>query len=375
MKTVRGIEIQTAEKNPFPVADWDGAIAAHLEWLDKMDQLLQGKISLTLGEAVDHTQCKLGRWLYAYGLKNYAFISCIEEIEQKHIELHAKVREIIEAVAQNRRAKAKKLYEDLLVISKDLVRLMQFAQMEDRLADLDDALVVGAEIQKFLSRHSDEPRKYFKSMVEWSKARDGVSGDFFHCTTEPDHCTLFLGDCTGHGIAAAMVGIYVQTIIKGVQATFKTDNLPELVRYIVGYFHHLTESKDTDTVDKQIDFEFAAVRFHPATRRIEYCGEGIDLWIGRDGGVVKASPDDKGLVCKEIDAHSGDRFFMYTDGIADQFGGPELRKLGRKRIHSLLMENAHLSLAEQVDALKDLFWEWKKGARQTDDITFIAFEV
>jgi methyl-accepting chemotaxis protein len=128
MRSTRTLVVDLTEKNPRPVADWDGAIAAHLEWLDKMERLLQGKLSLTLDEAVDHTQCKLGRWLYAYGLKDYAYISCIDEIEQKHIVLHATVREIIDAFTHHRTAKAKKHFEELQDVSRELVRLMQFAR-------------------------------------------------------------------------------------------------------------------------------------------------------------------------------------------------------------------------------------------------------
>ncbi len=375
MKSTRSIAVEVEEKNPRPVADWDGAIAAHLEWLDKMDRLLQGKLSLTLDEAVDHTQCKLGRWLYAFGLKDYAYISCIDEIEQKHIVLHATVREIIDAYTNNRIAKAKKLFEELQEISRELVRLMQIAQMEDRLYDLEDALVVGSKIQKFLGRHSDLPKNYFKDVVLWNKPRDGVSGDFFHCATEPNHCTLFLADCTGHGIAAAMVGIYVQTIIKGVQSTFKTDSLPELVKYIVGYFHHLKETEADEIAAQLIGFEFAAVRFHPALRKIEYCGEGIELWREYDGELTKVSPNEKGVVCTEFSPAVGDRYFMYTDGLVDQFGGPDMRKLGRKRVHAAITENAGNSLETQVQALKDVLWDWQRGTRQTDDVTLVAFEV
>lgn len=375
MRSTRTLVVDVAEKNPRPVADWDGAIAAHLEWLDKMDRLLQGKLSLTLDEAVDHTQCKLGRWLYAYGLKDYAYISCIDEIERKHIVLHATVREIIDAYTHHRAAKAKKHFEELQDISRELVRLMQFAQMEDRLHDMDDALAVGAKIQKFLGRHSDLPQNFFNDMVLWNKPRDGVSGDFFHCAAEPGHCTLILADCTGHGVAAAMVGIYVQTIVKGVQSTFKTDSLPELVKYIVGYFHHLKETEADDDVIQQIGFEFAAVRFHRDARKIEYCGEGIELWRERNGEVEKVSPHEPGVVCTEFQALEKDRYFMYTDGLTDQFGGPEMRKLGRKRVHAAIAEASGKNLESQVQALKDLVWNWQLGTRQTDDVTLAAFEV
>ncbi|MDW8334676.1 MAG: SpoIIE family protein phosphatase [Bacteroidia bacterium] len=371
----RNSQVGLAEKNPRPVADWEGAIAAHLEWLDKMDKVLQGRLTMSIGEAVDHTQFKLGRLLYERGLKDYAYLSCIDEIEQKHVELHATVREIIEAYTTNRFSEARKQYERLLDISRELVRLLQFAQMEERLYDLDEALAVGAQIQKFLGRHSDLPRNYFADIVLWSKPRDGVSGDFFHCTADDEHCTLFLADCTGHGVAAAMVGIYVQTIVKGVQATFKTNSLSELVRYIVEYFHNLKSEESDNPATLQIGFEFAAVRYYPKIRKLEFCGDGIDLWLERGGEIVQISAEDKNMKCAEIIAEPADRFFMYTDGLTDQFGGPDNRKLGRKRVHAAIAENAQLTLGEQVQALKDLLWNWQLGARQTDDVTVVAFEI
>jgi len=71
---------------------------------------------------------------------------------------------------------------------------------------------------------------------------------------------------------------------------------------------------------------------------------------------------------------AGDTFYLYTDGIPDQVGGPNRRLLGRRRVQDILAEGATLPLAEQMDALFRRLEQWRGDERRRDDMTFVAFK-
>ncbi|MBA3664035.1 MAG: SpoIIE family protein phosphatase, partial [Bacteroidetes bacterium] len=66
---------------------------------------------------------------------------------------------------------------------------------------------------------------------------------------------------------------------------------------------------------------------------------------------------------------------LYTDGFADQFGGPSGKKLKRKRLNEMLKENATLPLNDQKDKLHTTLINWKGNLEQVDDVCVIGVKL
>jgi serine phosphatase RsbU (regulator of sigma subunit) len=77
----------------------------------------------------------------------------------------------------------------------------------------------------------------------------------------------------------------------------------------------------------------------------------------------------------ELPLEAGQLYFICSDGVADQFGGPEGKKLTRNRLREYLkaatMEfpNPQMSLT----LVKENILDWQGTATQTDDILVVAF--
>ncbi len=69
---------------------------------------------------------------------------------------------------------------------------------------------------------------------------------------------------------------------------------------------------------------------------------------------------------------SGDTLYLYTDGYADQFGGPRGKKFKYKPLNELLSANASLPLEEQSKKLTKNFEDWKGDLEQVDDVCVIG---
>jgi hypothetical protein len=62
---------------------------------------------------------------------------------------------------------------------------------------------------------------------------------------------------------------------------------------------------------------------------------------------------------------------LFTDGYADQFGGPKGKKFKYKQLEDLLLDNANKTIQEQNQTLITKFSEWKGDLEQVDDVCVI----
>ncbi len=93
------------------------------------------------------------------------------------------------------------------------------------------------------------------------------------------------------------------------------------------------------------------------------------------GGISKYKRDEKQFEEHAFDVQSGDRFYIYTDGFQDQFGGKEKRKYLSKRFRKLLAQNSDVDFEEQGQVLDHELGEWQGNQRQTDDILVVGFKI
>jgi serine phosphatase RsbU (regulator of sigma subunit) len=78
---------------------------------------------------------------------------------------------------------------------------------------------------------------------------------------------------------------------------------------------------------------------------------------------------------QEFNLLEGDNLYLFTDGYADQFGGPLGKKFKQKSLKKLLLENAHLSMKDQEQVLNDTLNQWMGLIEQVDDICVMGLKI
>ena len=68
-------------------------------------------------------------------------------------------------------------------------------------------------------------------------------------------------------------------------------------------------------------------------------------------------------------------FYLFTDGLADQFGGLKGKKFKYKQFSEILLNSNHLSLPEQSGLLNATFDSWKGNLEQVDDVCVIGIKI
>jgi serine phosphatase RsbU (regulator of sigma subunit) len=229
-----------------------------------------------------------------------------------------------------------------------------------------------------------------KSFFILYKPKDIVSGDFYYAQAHKPKGSknelfyICTADCTGHGVPGAlmsMVGIsrLNESIIeKGlIHPNEILDNMRNGIISSLNPEGSEEESKDgMDCVLCVYDFENGTMEFAAANN---------PLWHVRDGKVTEYKPDKmpvgkygeemKPFTLHKIELQKGDIIYTFTDGYADQFGGPKGKKFKYKQLEELLLKNCHLPMDVQKEKLNHEFESWKGNLEQVDDICVIGIKI
>jgi serine phosphatase RsbU (regulator of sigma subunit) len=74
----------------------------------------------------------------------------------------------------------------------------------------------------------------------------------------------------------------------------------------------------------------------------------------------------------KIDLRRGDAFYIFSDGYADQFGGPYQKKFMSVKLKEILVAMAGKPMLKQGERLNEIFEEWRGNNPQVDDVTLIG---
>jgi serine phosphatase RsbU (regulator of sigma subunit) len=105
------------------------------------------------------------------------------------------------------------------------------------------------------------------------------------------------------------------------------------------------------------------------------------VYLIRDGELITLAPNKHylGNQVKESDfsfthmeVKPDDKFYLFSDGYADQFGGAKGKKMGYKNFRNFLLSISHLPMDQQHLQLILKFEEWKGDIEQTDDMLLIG---
>jgi serine phosphatase RsbU (regulator of sigma subunit) len=67
--------------------------------------------------------------------------------------------------------------------------------------------------------------------------------------------------------------------------------------------------------------------------------------------------------------------YLYTDGYADQFGGPKGKKFKYKQLNEFLLSIQNKTMQQQQEALKKNINDWKGNLEQVDDICIVGIKI
>ncbi len=214
--------------------------------------------------------------------------------------------------------------------------------------------------------------------------KDIVSGDFYWYTQKGDHIIIAAADCTGHGVPGAfmsMLGIAYLNEIVG--RTSKYDAAAVLQKLRSNVINALNQSDSEDSTKDGMDI--ALIIFNKKTKKLQYAGAYNPLYLLRNKELIEYkadrmpigvhSRDNLDFTNHSIELIEGDQLYIFTDGFADQFGGPKGKKMNYKRFKNLILEQQGVSREQQRENLLHAFNTWKGKEQQLDDVLLIGLNI
>lgn len=216
------------------------------------------------------------------------------------------------------------------------------------------------------------------------KPKDIVSGDFYWASKKNGKSILVAADCTGHGVPGAFMSMIGNTLLNKIineHGVTKPSEILSIMRDEV-----IESLKQTGADHESKDgMDIVICVLDEKTMELEYAGANNPLFLVQNDEfkVIKGDKQPVGYFLGKnkpftnhvIKLHKGDRFYIFTDGYQDQFGGEFDRKFMVKRFKKLLHEISETKMASQKEVLNNTIEEWMINTKQVDDILVIGIGI
>ncbi|MDY6800491.1 MAG: tetratricopeptide repeat protein [Bacteroidota bacterium] len=250
--------------------------------------------------------------------------------------------------------------------------------------DITDSIEYAKHIQVALFPDKLTLQKILRDGFCLFKPKDIVSGDFYWVAEFNGKSIIVSADCTGHGVPGAFMSIiginFLNEIVFDEHEQNPAEILNRLRKKVVKTLVHsnrLEEARD--------GMDISLVIIDHENMKLEYAGAYNHLYFIRDHmlEIIKADRMPVGISAKamkpftnhKIDILPGDLFYMFTDGYADQFGGPLRKKFRIGNLRELLLEIHDKNIQEQKQILYESFINWKGDQPQVDDVLVLGFKI
>ncbi|MBC7863765.1 MAG: SpoIIE family protein phosphatase [Bacteroidia bacterium] len=288
--------------------------------------------------------------------------------------------------------------------------------VEEKQKEIVDSINYAQRIQKAMMASDHLLNENLQDYFVFFKPKDIVSGDFYWACTVNDlktkeqtnHSTpeqinqltenrkpetvlkrfyLAVCDSTGHGVPGAFMSLlninflneaineknilapndvlnFVRKRLMESPKDESGESAKDGMDGVLMCFSHSSEDGETDLL-------FAA-----ANNPVLLLRENATIEFTADKMPIGKSPrDEVSFRLQTEKLKQGDKIYCYTDGFADQFGGPKGKKFKYKPLQEFIISNAHLSSATQKTLFNETFDKWKGLLEQIDDVLIVGINI
>ena len=281
--------------------------------------------------------------------------------------------------------------------------------VEAKTKEITDSINYAKNIQNSILPTEEEFESTLKNSFIYYQPKDIVAGDFYWMEKLPSSSfegskTIYFAaaDCTGHGVPGAMVSVVCNGALNRAIGEYNLKQPAEIlnkVRELV--IKTFDRSGDDSKLRDGMDIALCSLKFDDSTlkktktaAKLQYAGANNPLWIVRPINnlehqtlnfeliEIKADKQPIGRHFRQNDftnhtvsLQKGDTIYIFTDGYADQFGGPKGKKMMYKPFKEFLLSVQNKNMQEQKIAVQNHFNEWKGDLEQVDDVCIIGVRI
>ncbi len=233
------------------------------------------------------------------------------------------------------------------------------------------------------------------------KPKDIIGGDFYWVREIETYRVVIVADCTGHGVPGALMSMLGVTLLN---AQFRTFGIRQ-PGVILGHLRNKVKeilAQEGSINDQKDGIDMGIAIIDQEKKELQFGGANIPLFLIRkknEEGLmesdimpslenedyelfrIKADKQPIGVHWEEEDfstqvvrLQDEDSLYMFTDGIADQYGGKNRKKYKSRRLKKLLLSIQAESMEDQRILIEAAFDNWRGNHEQIDDVCMMGLK-
>jgi serine phosphatase RsbU (regulator of sigma subunit) len=256
--------------------------------------------------------------------------------------------------------------------------------VEEKNHEITDSINYAKRIQTALLPSEDSFRELLPQSFVLFKPKDIVSGDFFWINEKDNFIFYVAADCTGHGVPGAfmsMLGTSFLNEIINEKDIIEPGDILDLLKIKI-----IKSLKQKGEVGSNKDgMDMVLCRLDTSKNELVFAAANNPLWLLRDGKIIEYKADKQPVGIgsegfehfnqRTIQLEKGDLVYTFSDGYADQFGGPKGKKFKYKQMEEIILSNANESMEFQKNGLDERFERWRGELEQVDDVCIIGIKI
>ncbi|HSZ25327.1 MAG TPA: SpoIIE family protein phosphatase [Cytophagaceae bacterium] len=289
-------------------------------------------------------------------------------------ELESTNNHLVSATWRERDLK-KELREALNEISKS----KQLIEIQNK--RIEESINYAERIQRSILTNEENILELFPKSSMVFIPRDKVSGDFPWIHKRGDNIFVSVVDCTGHGVPGALLSLIGHFILK------ETCN-HDIITTPSQLLDHLHEGvkktlKQEENAESRDGMDVAMCMIDLKENKLQFSGAHRNLILIRNGEIIEYKGDRRPIggvqynssnlfTNFEIELQKGDTIYFYSDGLPDQIGGPEMKKIMNCKVKQILLDNNKYEMDIIKANIFNEFDKWKDKGKQIDDVLLMG---
>jgi len=250
--------------------------------------------------------------------------------------------------------------------------------VEEKQKEILDSINYAKRIQYALLAHSDFLQTALPQHFILFKPKDIVSGDFYWAIEHNHSIYVAVCDCTGHGVPGAFMSVlnigFLNEAIKEKNITQPNEIFNYVRKKLIENLSQEEQKDGMDGVLICIDKQTKKISYSAANNAPVFISNHTLQELDKD-----KMPVGKGIIEKPFTLYSfnykeGDMLYIYTDGYADQFGGPKGKKFKYRQLNDLLLNLHSQTASQQKNELEQTIATWKGELEQVDDLCIVGIK-
>ncbi len=274
--------------------------------------------------------------------------------------------------------------QKLIIEQKNRETEAQNAIIEEHQKETIDSINYARRIQYALLANKDLLEKHLPQHFVLFSPKDIVSGDFYWAAEHNNKFYLAVCDSTGHGVPGAFMSLlnigFLNEAIKEKDLSQPHEVLNFVRKRLIESIGNEGQQDGMDAIllcmERQADKEKGGTLLYAAANNMPLLVRNNQIIeLSKDKMPVGKGEKTQSFSLFTVDVQKGDNLYMFTDGYADQFGGPNGKKFKYKQLETLLLKSATLVPEKQKQLVAAAFEDWKGDLEQVDDVCLIGIKM